>query len=187
MSEEKPKKKRFRKKDGMLFQVPIGYAFFNYRDQGKADVDTILKAPLLFRLSVDAYVLKDGLWPVLGVYKVRDEIKEKKEGFMIDHKDRVMRWKADGEKIPITLEEAREEKLEELSSWGHGSVEQRLRDHFAERLNHDVEEMYSSDSENFPDIKTFYAMQGYDFTLLDENYDEEDFARIAKILQENQK
>ena len=62
-----------------------------------------------------------------------------------------------------------------------------MRDHFAGRLNHDVEEMYSGNSEDFPDIKTFYAMQGYDFTLLDEYYDEEDLARIAKILKENQK
>lgn len=41
---------------------------------------------------------------------------------MIDHKDRVIRWKADGEKVEITLDEARRDNLERLSSWGHGSV-----------------------------------------------------------------
>jgi hypothetical protein len=131
MSEEKHKKKRFIKKNGMLFQIPlgnewfgygqfhddIGYAFFDYRDHGESGIDAILKSLFLFKITVDTYVLKECIWTILGVYPVREDLKIRKYTFMIDHKDRVMRWKSDVEQIEITIDEARKEKLEQISAW----------------------------------------------------------------------
>ncbi len=152
--------------------------FFDHQD--KEDIWTdpleILEKPIAFYATVDRYVLKEGLWEILGVYPVKPEHQVFPESFGYDvFKNRYFFWrdnKAKGfpDKIPCTVEETYGHEY--LTSYGHGSIEQRLRDHFAGRPNYDV---VSQRSEHlgpiFMPCKEFYAQYGYDFHWLDKKED----------------
>jgi hypothetical protein len=177
------KKKRIREEVGQVFQVPLGnnlygygqvaptaeYAFFDYFNNGQIEnLEDIINRPVLFRLTVDSYVIKEGLWPIIGILPVKKELKINNTPFTYDSdKNSYLIWKNGLEQILATPEEIY--NLECFASWEDKHVEQRLRDHFAGRPNFDVEYFRNQHNPNFErDIEKFYQQYGYDFKLNNE-------------------
>lgn len=175
--ENRGNKKGIRKKVGDVFRIPLGnqvYAygqavtiaanvFFDYTDNGvNTDVDKILNSIPLFKVTVDRYVLSKGYWEIIGKYPVDPTLSSYEDAFIYDPIIKQYLIFKDGiGQIPATWEEIK--NLEPLTSWGHGSVEQRLKDYLAGRPNYDIEYFHRWDRENFPDIYAFYKQYGYDF------------------------
>lgn len=192
MTEQKPKRRYFRKKVGMVFRIPLNeqdaYAygqvatevdniFFDHQDRGDhwTPVEDILQKPVIFVATVDRYVLKEGLWDVLGVWPVDAKNQEFPETVGYDTlKKTYFFWRNNPEKgrvdqIPCSLEDI--EGHEFLTSWGHGGIEQRLRDHFAGRSNFDItyQQLYHvHQGMGYMSRKDFYKQYGYDFHWLDD-------------------
>lgn len=170
------KQKKVREKIGDIFQINLGhgtfgygqvvsqseYVFFDYFNDG-ASVDTnyIRNCPVLFRITVDSYVIRDRIWRILEKTPIAEKNLQRNSKFSHDRfTNEYTIWTPEG-KYPATPDEIQD--LECLASWGHKSVEQRLRDHIAGRPNYDVESGRQRYKGNFPDIITFYKQYGYDF------------------------
>lgn len=189
--EPKPKRRYFRKKVGMVFRINLqeegNYAygqvatetkniFFDHLDkEGKwTTVEEIIQKPVAFYATVDNYVLKEGLWEILGIWPVKPENQVFLRSFGYDsYNDRYFIWgdydKEIGglKRITCTLDETYGREC--LASYGHGSIEQRLRDHFAKRPNYDLVRQRSKHlSPTFMSMKDFYAQYGYNFHWLDD-------------------
>jgi len=178
MTEEKPKRKVYRKKIGSVFRINLKengmYAygqiatksrniFFDHFDkEGEwTPVEDIIQKPLAFYLTFDWYILKEGIWDILGVWPVKPENQVFPEDFGYDSwRKTYFIWENNCR--PCTLEETYGREL--MSSWGHIFVEQRLRDHFAGRPNYDcIADRSKHLGPIFTPIKEFYRQHGYDF------------------------
>ncbi len=170
------KSKRIREKVGQVFQVPLGnglfgygqvatktkQVFFDYQDDGSAeDLEKIIQRPMLFIICVDSYVIKEGLWKVLGVLPVNPDFEKEEDVFSYDSiKEKYVIWKTGIHKVIATPEEIY--NLECFSSWEHGAVADRLRDHFAGRPCYWVDEARNQHNIHFKrDIHEFYEQYGY--------------------------
>ncbi|CAO5682718.1 MAG: hypothetical protein HEEMFOPI_01764 [Holosporales bacterium] len=193
---EKPKRKYFREKIGMVFRVPLiennqyaygqvatkcDYIFFDHLDYENqwTPVEDIIEKPIAFYATVDTYVLKKGLWEILGIHPVKQENQTFPESFGYNTFKHTyyldVTIKKDGKNVlvqkPCTVEETY--KHEMLASWGDDHIEQRLRDHFARRPNYDLAQQRSKHlGLTFMPIKEFYAQYGYNFHWLDEEKSE---------------
>lgn len=170
------RKKKIRRKPGQVFQVPLGngkYAygqttkyysiFFDYQNDGKnPDINEIIQKPILFKIGVAYYVIEDKIWPVLGILPINPEFEKEEDLFTYNtDKQHYVIWKTATHKILASPEEIY--NLEYFSSWEHGSVSDRLRDHFAGRPCYWVEEARNSHNPNFErDIVKFYQQYGYE-------------------------
>ena len=192
MTEQKLKRRYFRKKIGMVFRIPLNennsYAygqvatevdniFFDHQDVENqwTPIDDILQKPVIFVATVDRYVLKEGLWEVLGVWPVDPKNQEYPETYGYDRLNKryffycANKKKGNIDKVPCTLEETYGHEM--LASWGHGSIEQRLRDHFAGRPNYDLirDRLYHvHEGKGYMSRKDFYKQYGYNFHWLDD-------------------
>jgi hypothetical protein len=174
--------KGIRKKIGQLYKIPLGdlifsygqvvtsvdHVFFDYLDQGNAtDYDKILSSPVIFRCTVDRYVLAKGYWEILGVFPVNPTYQKYEELFSYNSFTKTYQIFKDGKGfVPATWEEIQD--MEPFASWQHKAVEQRLKDHFAGRPCYFIEKDRNEHSHDFPDIFTFYKRYGYDFKLDEE-------------------
>ncbi len=178
--ENRGNKKGIRKKIGQVYRIPLeegvyGYgqavtevdhAFFDYKDNGQnTNIDEVLKAPVLFKLTVDRYVIAQEYWEIIGKFPVNPEYQEYTECFSYNSfNKRYEIWRMGQGRIPATWEEIKD--LECMASWGHTHVEQRLRDHFAGRPNFTVEYFKNEHNPDFErHIQKFYKQYGYDFKL----------------------
>ena len=175
-------KKGIRKKVGQVLRIPLeegvyGYGqvatdvdhiFFDYKGDGQnTNIEEVLKSPVIFKVTVDKYVVNKGYWEVIGIYPVNPEYQICKDSFSYDpFNKRYTIWRMGQGQIPATKEEIM--GLERMASYGHGAVEQRLRDHFAGRPNYYVEKDISFFGPNYQSMKEFYKQYGYDFKLPDE-------------------
>ena len=116
---------------------------------------------------MDRYVLKEGLWEILGTWSVKPENQTFPASFGYDAlKNTYVIWKDGLKKEPCTLEEIYGREC--ASSWGAWHIEQRLRDHFAKRPCYFVESSRAQHLGSFkPSYKEFYKQYGYDFHWLD--------------------
>ena len=187
---ESKKRSNFKEKIGILFRIPLEenkmyaygqiatktkYIFFDHYDRENewTNPNIIVEKPVAFYATVDRYVLKEGLWDVLDIYPVKEENKFFPCSFGYDmFKNTYYLWKDNPEKgrpdhIPCSLEETYGHEY--LTSYGHGSIEQRLRDHFANRPNYDVvHDRLQHLKQPSMQYKDFYAQYGYNFHWLDE-------------------
>ena len=185
MSNEKPKRKYFREKIGMVFRVnlhegtygygqiatEIKYIFFDHMDKEgqRTPVEEILQKPMAFYATVDRYILREGLWEILGIWPVKPDHQVFPPSFLYNPFKKIYYKYKPGtvEEISCSLEETY--GCERLSSRGHGSIEQRLRDHFAGRPNYYVVRDRSEHlGPTFLSMKEFYKQYGYDFHWLDD-------------------
>lgn len=177
------KRKYFKKKIGMVFRVNLrdgtyGYGqvatevdniFFNHmnKESDFTNVEEILQKPLAFYATVDRYVLKEGIWEILGIWPVKPEHQVFPEMFGYNpFKKTYFLWKTALKQDPCTLEETYGREC--LASWGDWHIEQRLRDYFAQRPCYIVEEQRSQHLNNLLSIKEFYKQYDYDFHWLDD-------------------
>jgi hypothetical protein len=197
------KRKYFREKLGMVFRIDLRegthgygqvatetkYIFFDHQDpyDHPTPVEEILEKPVAFYSVVDRYVLKEGLWDILGVWPVKPENQIFPDPFGYnDWTKSYFIWKTGVGQVPCTLEETYGREI--LASYGHGAIEQRLRDHLARRPNYWVERsrsdhLYPTSREfavTYPRMKEFYAQYGYNFHWLDEEDEAERIAEEAK-------
>ena len=184
------KRKYFRKKIGMVFRINLhdgtyGYGqvatrvdniFFDHMDkEGEfTPIEEILEKPIAFYAVVDRYVLKEGIWEILGIWPVKPENQVFPDSFGYDRlKETYFFWKDNPlRQEPCTLEETYGHEM--LASCGHGLIEQRLRDHFAKRPCYFVERRRAKHLKSFLPIKEFYKQYGYDFHWEDDEDDEDD-------------
>lgn len=167
-------KKGIRQKVGQVLRIPLGdgtygycqmvdkvtHAFFDYRDEGEGNVEKILKAPMIFKCTVDSYIINKGYWKILDVRTVREDLKKYERGFSYNpfHNHYQIFEKGQGF-VSATYEEIKD--MEPFASWTHNGVEQRLRDHFAGRPNYDWEHSRNRENSNFPrKALDFYAPYG---------------------------
>ncbi len=192
---QNPKRKYFKEKIGMVFRINLnegtyGYGqvatkgdnvFFDHMDVDGhfTPVGEILEKPVAFYATVDRYVLKEGLWEILGIWPVKPENQVFPESFGYDLlKETYFIWGAGMKKELCTLEETYGREC--LASCGHGLIEQRLRDHFAKRPCYFVEQDRAQHLKNFPPIKEFYKQYGYDFHWLDDKVENQHAVEVAK-------
>lgn len=174
------KRKYFKEKIGMVFRINLhdgtyGYGqvatitkniFFDHMDkEGEfTAIEKILEKPIAFYAVVDRYVLKEGIWEILGIWPVKPENQVFPDSFGYDRlKETYFFWKDNPlRKEPCTLEETYGHEC--AASWGDWHIELRLRDHFAKRPCYIVAEQRSGHLKNFPGIKDFYKQYGYDYS-----------------------
>jgi hypothetical protein len=116
------------------------YAFFDLRapDDATPPVETILQAPVLFRICVMKYAVTEGLWPVLGERAPTAEVMNPPWFFKQDPLSGALSISTDGgEGVPATPEQC--QHMERASVWDPEHVVSRLEDHFAGRPNKWVE------------------------------------------------
>ena len=183
------RRKYFREKIGMVFQIDLKegtygygqiatdtrYVFFDHQDPyGQlTPPEIIIEKSVIFNATLDRYVLKMGLWPILGVWPVKPENQIFLPSFGYNpFKRRYWIFQNGVGEIPCTVEETYGREL--LASCEHGIIEQRLRDHFAGRPCYFIEEARARHLPSFPKMKEFYAKHGYDFHWLDEETPEKE-------------
>jgi hypothetical protein len=173
-------KKGIRQKPGQFLKIPLGdgtfaycqmvsktdHAFFDYRDDGVSPIiEKILQSKMIFKCTVDSYVINKGYWEIIDRLPVKEEHLIDQDLFSYNSFTNTYQIFKDGiGDVPATWEEV--QNLEVFASWGYYSVEQRLRDHFAGRPNHDVECFRAKDRNSFPKPEAFYKQYGC--VLIDE-------------------
>lgn len=186
MTEEKVKKKRFREKIGMVFRINLHendmyaygqvttdkyYVFFDHYDikDQWTPIEEIIKKPIIFNAIVFNWVLKDGIWEVLGVWPVKEEHKTFPKRFRYYGGSYIL---TDGGEYWLNGEKCSREK-----TFGHEPdiiventmTEQRLRDHFANRPCYFTEKYrWQHFPPPHPRPKEFYAQYDYDFHWFDD-------------------
>ena len=154
----------------------VDNVFFDHQDTENqwTPVEDIIQKPVIFVATVDRYVLKEGLWVVLGVWPVDPKNQKFPETYGYNRiKKTYFFWRNNPEKgkvdqVPCSLEETYEH--EKLTSWGDGGIEQRLRDYFANRPNYDFirDRLYHiHQGKGYMSRKDFYKQYDYDFHWLD--------------------
>lgn len=172
-------KKGIRQKPGQILRIPLGdgtfgycqmvdkvrHVFFDHQDSGKnTDIDMVVSSKILFKCTVDSYVINKGYWEIIGNYPIRKDLTSYEPSFNYNSlKNRYQIFKDGIGFVPAAWEEIKD--LEVFASWGHTHIEQRLRDHFAGRPNYDVESFRSKHLGKFCDMDTFY--KPYDCVLVD--------------------
>jgi hypothetical protein len=172
-------KKGIRKKIGDVYKIPLGdgsfaygqvvtavdHVFFDFTDSGKAnDLPSIINNRVLFKCTVDRYVISKGYWEIVGRLPVKKEHTVYNGLFSYNSFTNSYQIFKDGIGfVPATWEEV--QNMEPFASWGHRAVEQRLIDHFAGRPCYFIEADRNEHRKDFPDIFTFYKKYGYDFKM----------------------
>jgi hypothetical protein len=167
-------KKGIRQKPGQVLRIPLGdgtygycqmvdkvrHAFFDFSDNGeKSDIEKILSSKMIFKCTVDSYVINKGYWEIIGSFPIKEHLTIYEKSFSYNHhSNRYQIFKQGTGFIPASWEEIKD--LEPFASWGHTHIEQRLRDHFAGRPNYHVEGFKSHHLGKFCDMDTFYKPYG---------------------------
>lgn len=119
-----------------------GYAFFDYKSSNSLnDFSLLQKSPVLFIIGVYDDVITQGRWLKVGKMELRDDLKVQPMQFIHDQLKPGKFELYDpntGDIKPSTKEECK--GLECASVWEGEEVEERIRDHYAGRLNRLVEE-----------------------------------------------
>ena len=110
------------------------YAFFDFKkDEPLRDFSILDNCKILFVICVYRYVLKEGIWRIVGNNSIREDLLSVRMKYIYDkHKDKFQLYNPEtGEITPATKEMAR--GLERCSVWGDNHVEDRLYDHYLNR------------------------------------------------------
>jgi hypothetical protein len=105
------------------------------------DLNTLLNAPILFFLAVYRDVITTGIWLKIGKLDIRKELEIVPMQFIQDALDSKVFRLYDpntGEITPSTKEECK--GLESASVWEASHVEERIRDHYAGKVNRYVKD-----------------------------------------------
>ncbi len=93
------KVKKVREKIGDIFQIDLGdhafgygqvvskseYVFFDYFNEGGSiDAEHIRNCPVLFRITVDSYVIREKIWPIVANIKIAEENQHRNSKFTHD-------------------------------------------------------------------------------------------------------
>jgi hypothetical protein len=114
-----------------------GFAFFDYHSENKLkDFSVLENAPILFIISVYNDVVTKGHWLIVGKIPIRHDLMLEPMKFIQDalNLSKFQLYNPNtGEISPATKDECK--GLECASVWEAFSVEERLNDHYAGRLN----------------------------------------------------
>lgn len=119
---------------GRVLPSPL-MAFYNLRAKDTLTLDAIVRAPILFKVDVMNYAIKDRIWPVIGHMPLTPELKESPRFFKKDpiNGKLSITITGGGDEVPATAEECR--GLECAAVWEPEHIVGRLKDHFAGRPN----------------------------------------------------
>lgn len=146
----KTKTKRIRYKEGDILLIDLEdktYAFGRILKEPKIcfydlllkegqacpPASEIIKHKVLFKLAVMRYAVTQGRWKVVenvGPDSFLNQWKQDQYTYD-DVSEKLYIWKADASRVPATWDECKD--LECAAVWEPEHVEERLRDHFAER------------------------------------------------------
>ncbi|PHR97587.1 MAG: hypothetical protein COA78_27390 [Blastopirellula sp.] len=116
-------------------------AFYDAKSPPAYTVEEIVARPILFKIWVMDYAIKDGILPVIGHVELEEELLEEPLFFKKDTiSGRLTIYRdSTGEEVPATIEEC--EDYECAAVWDPEHIVDRLVDHFAGRPNAWVESM----------------------------------------------
>jgi hypothetical protein len=138
--------------DGDFVLIPLGgetygygrvlpdavVAFYDAFDRGKKSVDELPGSKILFRIPVMDHAIKNCRWPVIGHLPLEQGLRQPARFFLVDKlKKGDYRIYENGVIRRATRQECI--GLENAAVWEPEQVEDRLRDHIAERPNKWVE------------------------------------------------
>jgi hypothetical protein len=144
--------KRQRRKAGDVVRIDLGagfhtyarvllgalFVFYDCRLVGEASLPEILASQILFRIAVMNHAVKTGRWPVIGHEPLEGAMLIVPPTFIQDPIDKSIFSIYENGGIPApTREQCR--GLERASVWEPEHVEDRLRAHYAGKVNHIVE------------------------------------------------
>lgn len=175
------KQKKIREKIGQVFIIPLSdgifgycqmvsktkYAFFNFFDHGEhIDIEEIISSDVLFFLTIDSFVIKEGLWEMIGILNVRKEFVREDQFSYDSLAGNYIIWRViDGRLQQIKANSDEIKDLECFASSNDRHVIERLEDYLAGRPNYWVQLDKNQHDPNFPGITEFYKKYGYDYKL----------------------
>jgi len=114
------------------------YAFYDFRtDQQVVDLDEIEKSNVLFKLLVSEIPVKKGIWKIVGIKELPEDLKQPVPLFIQDVGDpKICHLDIKDERKKVSPEECI--GVERFAAWSHQHVEQRLADHYNGVPNKDV-------------------------------------------------
>ena len=117
------------------------FAFYDGRINDEPTIDRIIALRVLFYASVMDYAVKKGRWRIVGNAPLDNLLKNPPPRFMQDalRKDVFRIYEKGGKIRPATKEECI--GLERTAAWDPDHIEDRLRDHYAGRINKWVESL----------------------------------------------
>ena len=145
---------------GQVLEDPL-VAFYDYKTEDDIipNIEDIIKSSVAFKLSVMKYCVNQD-WKIIGKVKMDEALNQWPNRYRVDAITRKLYIRKElGPEVPATWEEC--EHLECAAVWEPQSIEQRLRDHFAERPCWYVES--KKPNWEFIPIKEFYKQYGYDY------------------------
>jgi hypothetical protein len=151
-SPQEPPMKRQRRKAGDVVRIDLGagfhtyahvlldasVAFYDCRLVGEASLPEILASQILFRIAVMNHAVKTGRWPVIGHEPLKGAMLVLPPKFIRDPIDKTIFSIHENGVIPAAIREQCR-GLERASVWEPEHVEDRLRAHYAGKVNHIVE------------------------------------------------
>lgn len=172
------KPKKIREQIGQVFGVPLGNQILGYgqvvsetecvffdflSETNDVNINQIIKSDVIFRITIDANIIRDQIWPVVGIASLPPILPVNNHKYTYDYIGKFYKiWHT-----PILQEKATPKQIrgmEFFMSWNHQLVEQRLKDYFSGRPNFYVEYNQNRHNPNFEtDIVKFYKQYGYDF------------------------
>lgn len=125
---------------GRVIRAPM-YAFYDLESSEILPIDTIVSAPIAFKLCVMKDAISKARWKILGCVPLTAELDKEVLFFKKDHfTGRITIFSNEsGTEVNATKEDCI--GLERASVWEAEHVEQRLQDHFTGRPNYWVESM----------------------------------------------
>lgn len=150
----KPRRKKYQCIEGDIVRIDLGegwfgygrklasvWAFYDFRCRGDALPEEVLRKPVLFKVwAGEKKGLESGTWEIIGNLPLIEEERKPVPFFKQDVLDptHIAIYMSDSpgldsekEEIPATWEEI--QGLEDMGVWYTPYIEDRLRDHFAER------------------------------------------------------
>jgi hypothetical protein len=117
------------------------FAFYGGRVTNELPIDRIIGLPIIFQIPVMDPAITSGRWVVIGNAPLDDTLLNPPFFFIQDilNKDRFKIYESGGKIRAATKEEC--VGLERAAVWEPAHVEDRLRDHFANRKNKWVESL----------------------------------------------
>ncbi|QTE36359.1 immunity 26/phosphotriesterase HocA family protein [Mucilaginibacter gossypii] len=129
---------------GAFFKVPIDhtyhtygriimdnkFAFYDYKtDKDELDLDKIEQAKVLFKILVSEIPIKKGIWKIIGIKELPEDLKEPVPLFIQEiGNPKVCYIDLRGDRRQVSPEECI--GVERFAAWSYQNVEQRLADHY---------------------------------------------------------
>lgn len=103
-------------------------AFYDFRGKLDSEFESILEAPILFKVWIMNSAITSGQWEIIGNKPLEENLLESPAFFKVDPIKKSLSIYCDGVDIPATVSQC--EGLERAAVWSGVHIESRLQDYF---------------------------------------------------------